>query len=236
MDGRQAMKAMILAAGEGRRMQPLTLGTPKPLLKAGDKCLIEHHLSGLASAGIVDVVINVAYLGGKIIAALGDGERYGLNICYSIENAPLETAGGILHALPLLGEQPFLLVNGDIWTDYDFSRLLRLPMAKDRDAHLVLVDNPAHNPAGDYGLDRLNWVTEKSATTSTYTFSGISVINPRLISRYPNKRNKFPLKEVFDEAIARCAVSGEYFGGEWDDIGTPERLAMLDQRLPYRLE
>lgn len=227
---------MILAAGEGRRMQPLTLETPKPLLKAGDKRLIEYHLAALARAGVTNVIINVAYLGEKIIAALGDGARHGLDIRYSIENAPLETAGGILHALPLLGEQPFVLVNGDIWTDYDFHRLLHLPMEKDCDAHLVLVDNPAHNPAGDYALDRLGRITEKGAATSVYTFSGISIINPRMISRYPNKRGKFPLKEVFDWAIARGVVGGEYFGGEWDDIGTPERLAMLDRRLPSRLE
>lgn len=230
------MKVMILAAGEGRRMQPLTLEMPKPLLKAGGRSLIEYHLAGLARAGVADVVINVAYLGGKIIDTLGDGERYGLNIVYSIETAPLETAGGILHALPLLGDQPFLLINGDIWTDYDFHRLLHLPMEKDCDAHLVLVDNPPHNPAGDYALDRTGLVTEKKAETNACTFSGISVINPRLISRYPNKRGKFPLKEVFDRGIARRAVTGEYYGGEWDDIGTPERLAMLDRRLPRRLE
>src|SRR5690606_2166926 len=133
-------------------------------------------------------------------------------------------------------EQPFVLVNGDIWTDYDFHRLLHLPMEKDCDAHLVLVDNPAHNPAGDYALDRLGRITEKGAATSVYTFSGISIINPRMISRYLNMRVKFPFKEVVACAIARGVVGGEYFGGEWDDIGTQERLAMLDRRLPSRLE
>ncbi len=225
------MKAMILAAGEGRRMRPLTLETPKPLLGAGGKSLIEYHLLKLAGAGVKDVIVNVAYLGEKIIAALGDGERYGLDIHFSVETAPLETAGGILHALPRLGEQPFLLVNGDIWTDYDFSRLLQLPMEKDCGAHLVLVDNPPHNPAGDYSLSRRGSVRGKSAEAETYTFAGMSIIDPRLIDRYPKKRSKFPLKEVLDWAIARNAITGEYYGGEWDDIGTPEKLASLGRRL-----
>ncbi len=226
------MKAMILAAGEGRRMRPLTIDTPKPLLQVNGISLIERHITALKSAGFNELVINIAYLGDKIKSALGSGERFGVKIYYSQEEAPLETGGAIRHALPKLGEQPFLLVNADILFDYDCAQLRDIE-APDAGAHLVLIANPPHNPNGDFALDDQNEVCMKSAEEKyrypSLTFSGLSVVDPKMISHYPKLREKFPLLEVFQYAIAERRLRGEFYRGNWSDVGTPERLAALNQ-------
>lgn len=214
---------MILAAGRGERMRPLTDAIPKPLLPAGGRCLIEHHLEALAAAGIRDVVVNHAHLGAQIEAALGDGTAYGLRIRYSPEAEALETGGGIFRALPLLGPGPFLVVNGDIWTDYDPGRL----RIADTDlAHLVLVDNPPHHPAGDFVLAGGRVRPEGAPRL---TFSGIGAYRPALFSGCTPGR--FPLAPLLRAAMGRDAVGGEHFAGRWVDVGTPERLAALDRLL-----
>jgi MurNAc alpha-1-phosphate uridylyltransferase len=217
------MKAMILAAGRGERMRPLTDHTPKPLLKAGGKTLIEHHLSSLKRAGFRDIVINLAWLGQRIREHLGSGGNHGLNIQYSDEGEPLETAGGILHALPLLGKEPFLIVNGDIWTDYPFQNL---SIGKDALARLVMIDNPPHHPQGDFALAG-KLLQLKGEPMLTY--GGIGVYRPELFTPYaPGKRG---LLEVLQAAIARQEIEGEYYPGGWSDIGTPERLTALQREL-----
>lgn len=225
------MKAMILAAGEGRRMRPLTLDAPKPLLRVNGKSLIEYHIESLKSVGIVDLVINIAYLGEKIKQALGSGEHLGVSIQYSQEPEPLETGGAILHALPLLGKEPFVLVNGDVWTDYDFS-LLKKEALNDRLAHLVLVDNPEHNPSGDFSIGSeglLNELSEATLGDIGLTFCGLSLLNPMLFDTYPKKRQKFPLVEVFYWGIQQKNITAEYYNGIWTDVGTPERLQSLQE-------
>lgn len=228
------MKAMILAAGLGTRMRPLTEHTPKPLLEVGGKPLIVWHLEALRAAGIREVVINTAWLGDKLEAALGDGQRFGLKIHWSHEPAgqPLETAGGIVRALPLLGHEPFLLVNGDIWLRYNMTTL-RTALAPGKQAHLVLVDNPAHNPAGDFGLQGIGAATAdehavlmpKSAD-SAFTYAGLAVYCPSLFQGL--SQGVRPLAPLLRDAIATGRASGEYFAGPWVDVGTPQRLHELD--------
>ncbi|SER80253.1 Nucleotidyl transferase [Vreelandella subterranea] len=220
------MKAMILAAGLGKRMRPLTDHCPKPLLPVAGKPLIVHHLERLKRAGIDQVVINVSYRGEQIIKALGDGHAHGVNIQWSREATPLETGGGILHALPLLGENPFLLINGDVWCDH-------LPdvgaLGKDDLAHLVLVDNPGHHPDGDFAL-RGNRVYQGPAPR--LTFAGISLIRPALVANHP--AGAFALAPLLKHAIDSQRVSGEHTAQHWVDVGTPERLAELDTHLQDR--
>jgi len=216
--------AMILAAGRGERMRPLTDHTPKPLLKAGGVPLIHHHLAALSRAGFRRVVINYSHLGKKIEVALGDGSRWGLRVDYSPELAgALETGGGIYNALPLLGEEPFLVVNGDIWTDFDYAGIA---CPRNSLAHLVLVDNPGHHPEGDFRLvdDR---VTETGE--ALLTFSGIGIYRRVLFAACSD--GPFPLGPLLRGAIAKGEVSGEHYSGNWIDVGTPERLKELDQRL-----
>lgn len=220
------MKAMILAAGRGERMRPLTDHTPKPLLKVGGRALIEYHLSRLCSAGITEVIINHAHLGSQIEAFLGDGSRYGLNIHYSPEKQGLETGGGIYNALPLLGDAPFIVINGDVWTDYPFEALMRCPCEGDNLAHLILVDNPAHHPRGDFALLDRQVVTEGEPK---YTFSGIACYHPAFFSGCQS--GVFPLAPMLRSAMARSQVSGEFYSGRWVDVGTPERLQALDEAL-----
>ncbi|EIC30344.1 MULTISPECIES: N-acetylmuramate alpha-1-phosphate uridylyltransferase MurU [Methylomicrobium] len=216
------MKAMILAAGRGERMRPLTDRTPKPLLKVAGKALIEHTLGRLVEAGFTEIVINHAHLGEQIEAALGDGERYGASIRYSPEGEQaLETAGGIVNALPLLGNEPFLVVNGDIATDFPFDMLHAVPVDL---AHLVLVDNPAHHPRGDFGLDGQGRVVEDGE--EPFTFSGIGIYHPALFEHVPPGASK--LGPLLRRAISRQRVSGRKYGGFWMDVGTPERLQTLD--------
>jgi MurNAc alpha-1-phosphate uridylyltransferase len=212
------MKAMILAAGRGERLRPLTDGTPKPLLEVRGKPLIFYHLEALARAGFSEVVINLSWLGGQIRQRLGAGEAFGVRIAYSEEDVALETAGGILQALPLLGER-FVVVNADIFTDYDFSRLREATGA----AHLVLVENPGHNPGGDFSLDDGTVVNQGKPM---HTFSGIAQYQRGFFAGLePGKQALAPLLRA---ASDRGQVSGELFRGEWSDIGTAERLALLN--------
>jgi MurNAc alpha-1-phosphate uridylyltransferase len=217
------MKAMILAAGRGERMRPLTDDCPKPLLKVAGKRLIEYHLENLQRAGVQDVVINHAWLGEQFVSCLGDGRRYGLNIHYSNEGEQaLETAGGIIHALPLLGASPFILVNGDIWTDYEFANL---PKVIDRLIHIVLVNNPSHHPHGDFDLTSSNSVIDQRK----FTYSGIGIYNPEIFTKL--KSGIQPLAPIIREMIVAQQVSGEYYAGMWTDVGTPDRLHALQEHL-----
>jgi MurNAc alpha-1-phosphate uridylyltransferase len=218
------MKAMILAAGRGERMRPLTDHTPKPLLKVGDKALIEHHIEAVARAGIHDIVINHAWLGEQIERHLGDGSRFNVRIHYSCEGGQaLETGGGIFKALPLLGQEAFMVINGDIFTDLDLSTL---PAHIEGLAHLVLVDNPAHNPNGDFALVSSR---VQSAGTPMLTFSGIGIYRPELFGAC--QPGAFPLAPLLRQAMAQGQITGTHYRGLWLDIGTPERLAQLNQEL-----
>ena len=218
------MRAMILAAGRGERMRPLTDQTPKPLLEVGGKPLIQYHIEALRDAGFTELVINHAHLGSQIVDRLGDGARFGVHLTYSAEpEGALETGGGIKQALPLLGEGAFLVINGDIWTDYPYQHLYREPAGL---AHLVLIDNPAHNPQGDFQLHGRRITATGS---SKLTFSGIGVYRPALFANSP--AGAFPLAPLLRVAMRAGAVSGEYFQGRWQDIGTPQRLEELNREL-----
>jgi len=211
------MKAMILAAGKGERMRPLTLTRPKPLIAVNGRPLIEHHIRALAAAGITELVINHAWLGDQLEDALGDGSRFGVAIRFSPEGEPLETGGGIFQALPLLGSEPFVLINGDIRTDFDFGSLA-LPAGCL--AHLVLVTNPLHHPLGDFGLVDGRVIPDG---IGKLTYSGIAVLHPQLFEGCT--AGAFKLVDVLRPAIAAGRVSGERLYGRWVDVGTLERLA-----------
>ena len=218
------MKAIVLAAGRGERMRPLTDRIPKPLVPVAGKPLIAYHLEALARAGVRDIVINLSHLGAQIPAALGDGSRFGVRVQYSDEGpVPFETGGGIFNALPLLGPGPFIVVNGDIWTDFDFSALALDPGA---DARLVLVPNPPHVARGDFGLDG-DYVIE--GDRDRFTYSGIGVYSPEFFAGC--EPGKFPLLPLLKRALAARRLRGQVYRGEWSDIGTPERLAALEQQL-----
>ncbi len=219
------MKAMILAAGKGERLRPLTLHTPKPLVRAAGVPLIEYHLRALAAAGFGELVINHAWLGQQIEDHLGDGSRFGVSIRYSPEGEPLETGGGIFKALPLLGDEPFLVVNGDIFTDYAFAQL-RKPLAGL--AHLVLVDNPAHHPQGDFLLAG-GQVSDGQGAGERLTYSGLAVLSPQLFVGC--EPGAFKLAPLLRQAMARGLVSGERHAGRWIDVGTHERLADVERVL-----
>lgn len=211
------MKAMILAAGLGTRMQPITHKLPKPLLVVNGKPLIVHHIEKLACHGVKDIIINIAHLGKKIINYLGNGHKYGVNIHYSVEtHGPLETGGGIVHALPLLGKDPFLLINADIYTDISFD--LQLP-AKQL-AHLVLVDNPPHNPDGDFSLENHKLLLKNDS--ASYTYAGIAMFDPGLFAH--TQPGKYPLLPFIKQAIAAEQASAQYCKALWHDIGTLNRL------------
>jgi len=214
------MKAMILAAGRGERMRPLTDHTPKPLLQVGSLRLIEHHLLALARAGMTDVIINHAHLGAQIEAFLGNGSRYGVSIHYSPEIIGLETGGGILRALPLLGDAPFCVINGDVWTDFPFVTL-REPVGL---AHLVMVDNPPEHAQGDFALDAQGRL-HAQASNRRLTFSGIGTYRPQLFARC--RPGRFPLAPLLRQAMANGQISGEHYRGRWRDVGTPQRLTEL---------
>lgn len=219
------MKAMILAAGLGTRMRPLTLTVPKPLIPVAGKALIEYHLERLSKAGFTDVVINHAWLGEKIEHALGCGARWGLTIHYSPEGEPLETGGGILRAISHLtdGQSPFVVINGDVLLDLDFSCLT---LAEGDLAHLVLVPNPDHHPAGDFGLQDGRVL---NTAPVNYTFSGVSVLSPALFADC--QLGTFPLAPLLRQAIVQGKVSGQLLNAGWVDVGTPERLVLAEQRV-----
>ena len=230
------MKALIFAAGLGERMRPLTNHTPKPLLEAGGKRLIEWHLEKLAAIGVRDVVVNTSWLAEQFPTMLGDGSRWGLSLHWSYEGGtPLETGGGMLHALPLLGDAPFLLVNGDIWTDYDFGRLPGEPSGF---AHLVMVDRPPQATQGDFALDHEGFVRSEGAYRLTY--SGIGVYRPQLLDGWRAHSSdagadeappRFRLAPILRAHMAEGRITGEHHRGRWTDVGTPERLAKLEQEL-----
>jgi N-acetyl-alpha-D-muramate 1-phosphate uridylyltransferase len=213
--------AMILAAGRGERLRPMTDTTPKPLLKVKGQPLIERHVTGLARAGIERVVINLAWLGSQIREYLGDGARYGVDIVYSEEQPrALETAGGIFRALPHLLPGPFVVVNGDIYTDFPFGTLL---LASERNAHLVLVPNPVQHPRGDFGLDQGLALPEAA---SRHTFSGIAVYACGFFAGC--RDGAYPLKPLLLRSMAAKSCSAELYTGLWQDVGTPERLQALN--------
>jgi len=222
------MKAMILAAGRGERMRPLTDHTPKPLLLVDGKPIIVHTIMQLVAAGFTDIVINHAHLGEQIETTLGNGHQFGATICYSPEGEQgLETAGGIINALPLLGDETFLVVNGDIATDFDFASLKNVPVDL---AHIVLVPNPPHHPTGDFGLNDTGLVYEHA--NEQFTFSGIGLYSPLLFANLPAGSRK--LGGLLRQAINKQRVSGQQHTGFWLDIGTPERLQELNAYYNFR--
>jgi len=215
------MKAMILAAGRGERMRPLTDSCPKPLLKVNGQTLIEYHIQALVKAGINELVINHAYLGKQIEMHLGNGQQYGATIQYSPEPEALETGGGIFNALAYFDNQPFIIVNGDVWTHYDFSLL---PKQINHLAHLVMINNPAHNLNGDFFFDNKMLNTSHG---NKLTYSGIAVLHSTLFQGC--RSGAFPLAPLLRTAIANRQISAEHYSGIWTDVGTPERLAELNR-------
>lgn len=223
------MKAMILAAGMGNRMRPLTLHTPKPLLEVGDKPLIVWHIEKLKKIGVTEIVINTAWLGEKLATALGDGSQFGVNILWSHEGEGLETAGGIIRALPLLGDTPFILINGDVWTSMDFSSLLDVKLEGDL-AHLVFVANPVQHPQGDFILSHGRGYTfEQQQQGEALTYSGVAVIDPKMFMGLDE--GKRPLAPLLKQAMLEQKVSASKMNAIWVDVGTPERLKALDQQI-----
>ncbi len=223
------MKAMILAAGLGNRMRPLTLYTPKPLLEVGGKPLIVWHIEKLKNIGVTEIVINSAWLADKLIGALGDGSKFGVRILWTREDEGLETAGGIINALPLLGDKPFILVNGDVWTTMDFEPLRHIKLGEDL-AHLFFVENPKQHPEGDFTL--LNgraFNFDQKIEGENLTFSGVSVIDPQLFKGL--EAGKRPLAPLLKQAMLDEKISAEKLQGVWVDVGTPERLMELDLQI-----
>lgn len=223
------MKAMILAAGLGERMRPLTNRTPKPLLAVGGVPLIEHHLRRLAGAGVTEVVVNVSHLGEQIEDFCADGGRWGLRLRYSREAVPLDTAGGILHARRLLGGGPFLVVNGDVWCRYPFTELLAARLRPGETARLVMVDNPPQHPDGDFLLDEAGWLRVRPAGVRGLTYAGIGLFSWAFFARAP--AGILALRPLLDRSIDAGELGGELFTGPWEDVGTPSRLRALDERL-----
>ena len=217
------MKAMILAAGLGTRLRPLTEKTPKPLVTVNDMPLLQYHIENLVAAGISDIVINHAWLGEQIEEFVGDGSRFSCHIQCSAEEQPLETAGGILKALPMLGDSPFVVVNGDIWAQYNFRQLLDIELGEDL-AHLVLVENPAHNPEGDFHLQD-GRLLASSAAVPKKTFAGISLMSAALFADLPE--GKQALKPLLDQAIKDSKVQASLYKNYWCDVGTLQRLQEL---------
>src|SRR5574344_521475 len=223
------MKAMILAAGMGNRMRPLTLHTPKPLLEVGGKPLIVWHIEKLQKMGVQEIVINTAWLGEKLADALGDGSQFGVKILWSHEGEGLETAGGIINALPLLGNEPFILVNGDVWTTMDFAPLLNVQLQDDL-AHLVLVENPVQHPQGDFTLAaNKDYTFEQARSGENLTYSGVAVMHPQMFNGLES--GKRPLAPLLKQAMQQEKISAQKLQGVWVDVGTPERLNALDQQI-----
>ena len=222
------MKVMLLAAGVGERMRPLTNHTPKPLLCVGGIPLLEHHIRRLAELGLTELVINVSHLASQIMEYCGDGSRWGVSIAYSPESQPLETAGGIINALPLLGGSPFMVVNGDVWTEYPFAQLAAVDLVESGcDAHLVLVDNPPQHPLGDFSLNSEGTLALKTPDAVGYTYAGLGLYSPAFFSGVAD--GKLAMRPLLDRAIPQGLVCGEHYCGEWADVGTPQRLQDLDE-------
>ncbi len=223
------MKAMILAAGLGNRMRPLTLYKPKPLLEVGGKALIVWHIEKLKQIGVTDIVINSAWLADILIGTLGDGSQFGVNILWTREDQGLETAGGIINALPLLGIEPFILVNGDVWTTFDFSSLLHVNLKSDL-AHLVFVTNPEQHPRGDFTLaEGRAYTFEQEQQGDNLTYSGVAVLNPQMFDGL--EAGKRPLAPLLKQAMIDGRISAEKMQAAWVDVGTPERLSSLDLQI-----
>ncbi|RKG41064.1 N-acetylmuramate alpha-1-phosphate uridylyltransferase MurU [Acinetobacter rongchengensis] len=223
------MKAMILAAGLGNRMRPLTLYRPKPLLEVGGKALIVWHIEKLKAIGVTEIVINSAWLADQLIGTLGDGSQFGVTIRWTREDEGLETAGGIINALPLLGVEPFILVNGDVWTTFDFASLLNVDLGDDL-AHLVFVSNPEQHPNGDFTLleDRA-YTFEQEKQGENLTYSGVAVIHPKMFDGL--ETGKRPLAPLLKQAMLEGKISAEKMQAAWVDVGTPERLTALDLQI-----
>ncbi|MDN5435178.1 MAG: nucleotidyltransferase family protein [Acinetobacter sp.] len=223
------MKAMILAAGLGNRMRPLTLYKPKPLLEVGGKALIVWHIEKLKKIGVTEIVINSAWLADILIGTLGDGSQFGVTIRWTREDEGLETAGGIINALALLGDQPFILVNGDVWTTFDFASLLDINLADDL-AHLVFVNNPEQHPQGDFTLANGRAYTfEQNQQGENLTYSGVAVINPKMFDGL--EHGKRPLAPLLKQGMLDGKISAEKMQAAWVDVGTPERLTALDLQI-----
>jgi MurNAc alpha-1-phosphate uridylyltransferase len=225
------MKAMILAAGYGKRLLPLTASQPKPMLEIAGKPLLQHHIEKLAAAGITDLVINTSWLAKQIEDYFGDGSEFGVTISWSRESVPLETGGGIAKALPLLGEQPFILINGDIWTDFSLSSIKNMTLTKDQLGWLLMVENPSHNPQGDFAL--VNGLLCCQAKPR-FTFTGISLLSAQLFNTFQSADSSaatFPLRDLLRPAIEVQKISGAIHRGDWCDVGTPERYNQLNAAL-----
>lgn len=223
------MKAMILAAGLGNRMRPLTLYKPKPLLEVGGKALIVWHIEKLKKIGVTEIVINSAWLADILIGTLGDGSQFGVTIRWTREDEGLETAGGIINALALLGDQPFILVNGDVWTTFDFASLLDINLADDL-AHLVFVNNPEQHPQCDFTLANGRAYTfEQNQQGENLTYSGVAVINPKMFDGL--EQGKRPLAPLLKQGMLDGKISAEKMQAAWVDVGTPERLTALDWQI-----
>lgn len=223
-------QAMILAAGKGTRLRPLTLDTPKPLVKVGGQPLIVWHIKALKAAGITDITINASWLADKLMDALGDGEQYGVRLHWSLEaDEPLETAGGIFQALQSgkLQDAPFILVNSDVWTTFDFTRLTDYTLGADQQAHLVLIDNPEHNSGGDFAINNGLASEQPIADADKYTFAGISVVSPRLVDGLAAGQPA-PLAPLLKQAMIKFQVTAEVMTDNWIDVGTPERLEQVN--------
>ena len=223
------MKAMILAAGLGNRMRPLTLYKPKPLLEVGGKALIVWHIEKLKNIGVTEIIINSAWLADVLIGSLGDGSQFGVSIRWTREDEGLETAGGIINALPLLGTEPFILINGDVWTTFDFASLLDVKLGEDL-AHLVFVQNPEQHPNGDFTLAKGRAYTfDQNVQGENLTFSGVSVIDPEMFDGL--EAGKRPLAPLLKQGMLDGKVSAEKMSAAWVDVGTPERLMALDLQI-----
>lgn len=221
------MKAMILAAGKGTRMRPLTATTPKPLLTVAGKPLIVYHLLSLAKAGIQDIVINTWYLGEQIISLIGSGARFGLNINYSMEDPLLDTGGGIVKALPLLGNEPFIVLSADVFTDFPLQTLPSSPVGL---AHLVLTDNPPYHAIGDFSLDKGRVQLLNGNASNSFTYANIGVYRPEFFVTAP-KQSVFPLGNLLRDHVATNVITGQYYSGLWRNIGTPLELELLNNQL-----
>lgn len=229
-------QAMILAAGKGTRLRPLTLSTPKPLVEVGAQPLIVWHIKALQAVGITDITINASWLAEKLMATLGDGSQYGVTLHWSVEDdEPLETAGGIYQALATgqLKDEPFILVNSDVWSTYDFAPLTEYQLGADQKAHLLLIDNPDHNNSGDFAINSGLASEQPIGDKDKYTFAGISVISPRLLDGLVTGQPA-PLAPLLKQAMLKFQVTAEVITDDWIDVGTPERLAQVNDFLNHK--